>query len=49
MNPEYQERVLRIGSKKVMINGVEKNFLTDEEIRNLNIKGNITAGGKRNY
>lgn len=38
MKPEYQDRVKSIGLKKVKINGIEKNFLTDEEIRNLNIK-----------
>jgi len=38
MKPESQERVQSIGSKKVFINGIEKNLLTDEEIRNLNIK-----------
>ena len=38
MKPESQERVQSIGSKKVFMNGIEKNLLTDEEIRNLNIK-----------
>ena len=38
MKPEFQKRVELIGSQKINIDGVEKNFLTSEEIRNLNIQ-----------
>ena len=38
MKPEYQKRVEAIGSRKIIIDGVEKDFLTTEEIRNLNIQ-----------
>jgi response regulator RpfG family c-di-GMP phosphodiesterase len=38
MKPELQKRVEAIGSRKIIIDGVEKNFLTTEEIRNLNIQ-----------
>ena len=38
MKPEFQKRVELIGSQKINIDGVERNFLTSEEIRNLNIQ-----------
>lgn len=38
MKPEFQKRVELIGSQKIIIDGVERNFLTSEEIRNLNIQ-----------
>ena len=38
MKPEFQKRVELIGSQKINIDGVEENFLTSEEIRNLNIQ-----------
>ena len=38
MKPELQKRVEAIGSRKIIIDGVEKDFLTTEEIRNLNIQ-----------
>ena len=42
MNPELQERVREIGSQKIFINGREQNFLSKEEIDNLNIpKGTL--------
>ena len=42
MNPELQERVKAIGSQKIFFNGREQNFLSKEEIDNLNIpKGTL--------
>ena len=42
MNPEFQERVKAIGNDKIKFNGSEQAFLSEEEIRNLNIpKGTL--------
>ena len=42
MNPELQERVKAIGSQKIFFDGREQNFLSKEEIDNLNIpKGTL--------
>ena len=42
MNPEFQERVKTIGENKVKLYGNEQAFLSEEEIRNLNIpKGTL--------
>lgn len=37
MNPEFQDRVKSIGEQRVNLNGEKVNFLTEEEISNLNI------------
>ena len=37
MNPEFQDRVKSIGALRVNLNGEKVNFLTEEEISNLNI------------
>ena len=42
MKPELQNKVKQIGNIKIKINGVEQNFLTKNEIENLNIpKGTL--------
>ena len=42
MKPEYQERVKSIGEQKMMLNGSERNLLTEDEIKNLCIpKGTL--------
>ncbi|MEC9376573.1 MAG: HD domain-containing phosphohydrolase, partial [Candidatus Neomarinimicrobiota bacterium] len=42
MNPEFQDRVKSIGEQRVNLNGEKVNFLTEEEISNLNIpKGTL--------
>ena len=42
MKPDDQERVKDIGSKKIEFNGLKQNFLSDNEIQNLNIpKGTL--------
>ena len=42
MKPELQERVKEIGLQNIVLNGENQNFLTEEEINNLNIpKGTL--------